>query len=62
MRLKSNILRNAFEGKLVHQDPNDESASILLGRIKEKGELTIPVKKEKSKKPKGNLLILIVNR
>ncbi len=32
--IKSSILKQAFEGKLVPQDPNDEPASILLEKIK----------------------------
>ncbi|MFB7307830.1 restriction endonuclease subunit S [Streptomyces sp. NPDC056192] len=34
MNLRSSLLTAAFSGKLVRQDPNDEPASVLLGRIK----------------------------
>ncbi len=40
-RLRQSILKKAFEGKLVPQDPTDEPASVLLERIK--------AEKEKSK-------------
>jgi type I restriction enzyme, S subunit len=32
-RLKQSILKAAFEGRLVPQDPNDEPASVLLKQI-----------------------------
>jgi len=34
-RLRQSILKQAFSGKLVPQDPNDEPAIVLLSRIKE---------------------------
>lgn len=34
MGLRPAILKRAFEGKLVAQDPNDELANVLLERIR----------------------------
>jgi type I restriction enzyme S subunit len=35
-RLRQAILKHAFEGKLVPQDPEEEPAAALLERISEK--------------------------
>jgi type I restriction enzyme S subunit len=38
-RLRQSILKRAFEGKLVPQDPEDEPAGVLLERIKAEKEM-----------------------
>lgn len=49
-KLPQSILAKAFRGELVAQDPNDESASVLLERIKvEKEKLAAEKKVKKSK-------------
>jgi type I restriction enzyme S subunit len=40
-RLRQSILKRAFEGKLVPQDPTDEPASVLLERIRAEREYKI---------------------
>jgi type I restriction enzyme S subunit len=48
--LRKGLLQNAFEGKLVPQDPNDEPAEILLEKIKRETESTNLISKEKKSK------------
>ena len=50
-KLRQSILQEAVQGKLVPQDPNDESASVLLERIKEEKERLIKESKIKKEKP-----------
>ncbi len=44
-QLKNSILQWAIQGKLVPQDPNDESASVLLDKIRQEKERLIKEKK-----------------
>jgi len=41
-RLRQSILKWAFEGKLVDQEPSDEPASVLLDRIRAERETAAP--------------------
>lgn len=43
-RLRQGILKRAFEGRLVPQDPNDEPAEQLLARIREQRQTASPSK------------------
>jgi len=48
-RLRQSILKRAFEGRLVPQDPNDEPASALLARIRQERERTEGARSKKSR-------------
>jgi type I restriction enzyme S subunit len=41
-RLRQAILKRAFEGRLVPQDPTDEPASVLLERIRAARARAVP--------------------
>ena len=47
-RVRQSILKRAFEGRLVPQDPNDEPASLLLERIRVSREAERPKKSRRS--------------
>ena len=49
---RQNILRAAFSGQLVPQDPNDEPASVLLERIRAERAAQAEVKKPRGRKAK----------
>ena len=49
---RKNILKAAFSGQLVPQDPNDEPASVLLARIRAERALRAAVKKPHGRKTK----------
>ena len=44
-RLRQSILKHAFSGKLVPQDPNDEPANVLLDKIQDEKENQQPKRK-----------------
>lgn len=50
---RQNILRAAFAGQLVPQDPKDEPASVLLERIRAERAAQVAVKKPRGRKVKG---------
>jgi type I restriction enzyme S subunit len=48
-RLRRYILKAAFEGRLVPQDPADEPASVLLARLQATGS-TVPARRGRTRK------------
>lgn len=50
-QLRQAFLREAMQGKLVPQDPNDEPASVLLEKIKAEKDRLVKEKKIKKQKP-----------
>jgi len=52
-RLRQSILKWAFEGKLVDQDPNDEPASVLLERIRTERASQVHAPERRSRKQKA---------
>ncbi|MEO7964589.1 MAG: restriction endonuclease subunit S [Gemmatimonadaceae bacterium] len=50
-RLRQSILKSAFDGTLVPQDPNDEPASVLLDRIR--AERTTPPASAPRRRPRA---------
>ena len=57
-RLRHSILKTAFEGKLMPQDPTDEPASVLLERIKAEREKREIEAKSKTKNKRKRDLVL----
>ena len=54
IQLKKSILQEAVQGKLVLQDPADEPASVLLGRIRAEKEQLIKAGKIKRESKRTN--------
>jgi type I restriction enzyme S subunit len=52
-RLCQSILKRAFEGKLVPQDPKDEPANVLLTRLKAQSHAVSPQKAKSKIKAKS---------
>ena len=52
-RLRQAVLKWAFEGKLVDQDPTDEPADKLLARIRAERDAPVPARKTDSRRKRG---------
>ena len=57
--LRQKILDLAIRGKLVPQDPNDEPASVLLGRIRQQKQQMVKEGKLKPKDIKNDSVIFV---
>ena len=55
--LRQSILKKAFEGKLVPQDPDDEPAGVLLERIKAEREKAAPAGRKVNSRRKSKIHI-----
>jgi type I restriction enzyme S subunit len=60
-KLRQAILRKAFAGELVPQDPNDEPASMLLERIKAERAASAAVKSARKPRAKKGQMELITS-
>jgi type I restriction enzyme S subunit len=60
--LRQSILQNAFEGKLVEQNPSDEPVELLIGKIKREKEIFLAEEKIKRKKSPKNFKINMMTK
>src|SRR5258708_1152740 len=51
--LRQSILRAAFNGRLVEQDPRDEPADVLLARLNESAAHSIPASSRRARRARS---------